>query len=255
MKNLLLRNPVMEWSEVRVSIEKDDGSRYPFRAMPEDGQPKRLYGYAAKFESWTPFYNEIIERGAFQKSLMESDQLALVNHDRTLVLGRVGAGTLTLREDSIGLAFQLTVPNTTYGNDIWESVQRGDTAGCSFGFVPIKTTTRKLPSGSVATVLQEVSLSEVSITAFPAYPTTEVQARGLGELIGFTDLEMDRLYDVIRAGHADKAEDAAIVMLAIQKLERMGKPQAETPDEHIQKASRYVVSNELKRIRLATAKA
>lgn len=167
MKNMLLRNPVFEWSEVR--------------AMSEDGQPKRLAGYAAKWDSYTPYYNEMIERGAFAKSIMESDQLALVNHDRTLVLGRVGAGTLLLREDNIGLAFQLTLPDTTYARDIWESVSRGDTAGCSFGFSPLKTTTRKLASGQMATVITEAALYEVSITAFPAYAATEVSARDIAE--------------------------------------------------------------------------
>lgn len=167
MKNMLLRNPVLEWSEVR--------------AMPEDGQPKRLAGYAAKWDSYTPFYNEMIERGAFAKSIMESDQLALVNHDRTLVLGRKGAGTLLLQEDAVGLAFQLALPDTTYASDIWESVARGDTAGCSFGFSPIKTTTRKMPSGQMATVITEAALFEVSITAFPAYAATEVEAREIAE--------------------------------------------------------------------------
>lgn len=167
MKNMMLRNPVMEWSEVR--------------AMPDEGQPKRLSGYAAKWDAFTPYYNEMIDRGAFAKSLMESDQLALVNHDRTLVLGRVGAGTLQLREDNVGLAFQLTLPDTSYARDIWESVSRGDTAGCSFGFSPIKTTTRKMPSGQMATVITEAALFEVSITAFPAYVATEVEARETAE--------------------------------------------------------------------------
>lgn len=204
MKAMQLRNPVIEWSEVR--------------AMPEDGQPRRLSGYAAKWDSYTPFYNEMIERGAFTKSLLESDQLALVNHDRTLVLGRVGAGTLQLREDNVGLAFQLTLPDTTYARDIWESVARGDTAGCSFGFSPIKTTTRKMPSGTMATVITEAALFEVSITAFPAYAATEVQAR-----------ETEQPEERTETTDTDASE--------------------------VIYQPRYIVANELKRIRLETAKA
>lgn len=178
MNNLMVRNPVVEWSELR--------------AMPEDGQPRRLAGYAAKFETFTPYYNEIIARGAFQKSLIEGDQLALVNHDRNLVLGRVGAGTLQLAEDMTGLAFQVTLGNQTYAADLWESVSRGDVVGCSFGFSPLRTTTRKMPSGTVATVVVEAALFEISITGFPAYPQTEVVARAVEEIVEQATIETEQ---------------------------------------------------------------
>lgn len=59
----------------------------------------------------------------------------ILDHDSGHVLGRVSAGTLQLREDSIGLYFTLKAdPSTPEGQTAIGTVARGDIAGCSFGF-------------------------------------------------------------------------------------------------------------------------
>jgi hypothetical protein len=45
-----------------------------------------------------------------------------------------GPGTLTLRGDNKGLAFDCLLPNTQAGRDTHESVKRGDLSGASFAF-------------------------------------------------------------------------------------------------------------------------
>ena len=117
---------------------------------------------------------ESIAPGAFTRTLADGhDILALVDHDARRVLGRTRSGTLTLREDDKGLAFDLAVPDTQAGRDILVQAERGDLGGMSFGFFAddeaVEGNHRNLRS---------VQLVEVSVVAaFPAYEGTEVLAR------------------------------------------------------------------------------
>ena len=90
---------------------------------------RTLTGYAAVFNADTRV-GDFIERiapGAFIRSLESGrDVLALADHDPKSVLGRTSSGTLALSEDSHGLAFTLTLPDTTAGRDLAALAARGD---------------------------------------------------------------------------------------------------------------------------------
>jgi HK97 family phage prohead protease len=94
-------------------------------------RPHRV-GYAALFGvksdvggCWT----EEFAPGAFSKSLRRSTcSRSQPRHGR--VVGRTGAGTLSLREDDKGLAFENELPDTTDGNDLVVSIDRGDIPEC-----------------------------------------------------------------------------------------------------------------------------
>lgn len=138
---------------------------------------RRLEGYAATFGTEARINDDFVETisvGAFRKTLAAaSDVLALVDHDPTRVLARTRSSTLRLSEDSRGLAFDLDVPDTSYGRDILELVTRNDAGGMSFGFVVIE----ERWDGDHR-ILNSVDLKEVSVvSAFPAYSQTIVQAR------------------------------------------------------------------------------
>lgn len=139
---------------------------------------RTLYGYAARFNVATDLggFSEIIRPGAFTRSLASDDAQkirAVYEHDGRSLLGRSGSGTLRLSEDAQGLAFEVDLPDTTLGRDLAILVERGDVAGCSFGFIAQgedwDDTTR---------TLTDVDLREITITANPAYDTTSVQVRG-----------------------------------------------------------------------------
>lgn len=141
---------------------------------------RRLVGYVARWDNPARIgtFVETIKRGAFAVSLSSGlDVLALADHDPTRVLGRTRSGTLALREDEQGLAFDLAVPDTATGRDLLALAERGDLGGCSFGFT-VDTggdhwqgDTRELRS---------VKLHEVSIVqSWPAYGQTTVEARSL----------------------------------------------------------------------------
>jgi uncharacterized protein len=156
--------------------------RLEVRAAPLEiraASGRRLQGYAATFGTTAQIGSiaETIISGAFRASLLDGrDILALADHDFSKVLGRTRAHTLRLTETGKGLHFELDVPQTTSGNDILELVRSGNAGGMSFGFKAIQ---ERWPSRE-RRELVKVELHEISVvSAWPAYPQTEVQARSL----------------------------------------------------------------------------
>lgn len=150
------------------------------RAQGDSG--RTLVGYAVVFNSPAVIgadFREIIAPGAFAKSL-KGDVRALRNHDRARVLGRTTSGTLRLREDDVGLAVEIDLPDTSDGRDIATLVERGDLDGMSFGFIAVNQTWDE--TGDVPTrTIHEAALLEVTVATFPAYDDTTIALRSLDE--------------------------------------------------------------------------
>ncbi|MBB6299915.1 HK97 family phage prohead protease [Rhizobium leucaenae] len=147
-----------------------------------EGDKRTLTGLAAVFNSDADiggYWVERIEPGAFTKSL-SNDVRALINHDTGRVVGRTRSGTLRLSEDAQGLRFELDLPNTSDGNDLWELVSRGDISGVSFGFCVTNQSWDESVEPAVRTIKQ-VDLFEISPCAFPAYDDTTIGVRSLEE--------------------------------------------------------------------------
>ena len=142
---------------------------------------KTLTGYAAVFNSEAVLgdFSEVIRQGAFAKSLATGSNIrALYQHQGDALLGTTRGGTLQLREDAKGLAFELALPDTSNGKDLAILVGRGDVAGCSFGF-------RVAPGGdrweqrgdTLVRELLNVDLVEITLSSDPAYQDTTVAMR------------------------------------------------------------------------------
>ncbi|MBB3972773.1 HK97 family phage prohead protease [Hansschlegelia beijingensis] len=147
----------------------------------DDGK-RTLVGYAAVFErvaTISSYFKEQIASGAFADAI-DGDILALVEHDRSRVVGRTKSGTLRLAEDGKGLRVEIDVPDTTVGNDLWVLVERGDIAGMSFGFRVVKETWDESTTPPTRTI-EKLELVEVSAVTFPAYEDTEIGVRSLQE--------------------------------------------------------------------------
>lgn len=144
----------------------------------------KLEGYAAVFNSSSQDlggFTESVRPGAFKRSLASpAGILALYDHDTRSILGRCGAGTLRLAEDSRGLHFEVDLPKTSIGSDLAVLVQRGDVAGASFAFTTPKGGDYwSLRDGDPHRELVDVNLQEITVTANPAYLDTEVAKRHL----------------------------------------------------------------------------
>lgn len=151
----------------------------------EDGK-KSIKGYAAVFErdsvpmGFDGKIRERVAKGAFVDSLKDGDVRALWSHNPDFVLGRTKSGTLKLKEDQKGLAFELDLPDTQVARDAFTLIKRGDVTGMSFGF-NIKDFEWERGEGEKPHIrtLTKVDLHEISPVAFPAYPDTEVVTRSL----------------------------------------------------------------------------
>ncbi|WP_066160517.1 HK97 family phage prohead protease [Halalkalibacter krulwichiae] len=153
--------------------------------LREDEEGNRtLTGYAVKWEKKSHVlgffrkFREQFKKGAFADSLSKDDQRFLWSHDTSKVLGRTKNNTLRLSEDEIGLRFELDLPDTTLGDDTYKSIKRGDVDGVSFGFKMENQDIQEPDDDLMLRTVTKARLFEVSAVAFPAYPDSEVSARG-----------------------------------------------------------------------------
>ncbi|MCM3600637.1 HK97 family phage prohead protease [Robertmurraya korlensis] len=159
----------------------------------DDDGNRTLTGYAVKWEKKSVvmgYYRKFREQfkyGAFSESLQRDDQRFLWSHDTSKVLGRTKNNTLRLVEDSIGLRFELDLPKTTLGNDTYETIKRGDVDGVSFGFSMISEEIDEPDDDLMLRTVTKAKLLEVSAVAFPAYPDSEVSARGYDPYKNYVD--------------------------------------------------------------------
>ena len=130
------------------------------------------------------FFDEIIERGALKNADL-TDVRFLVNHDISkipLARSRRNNGNstmhLTVDDDGLGIRVTLDTENNSEARALYSAVQRGDISGMSFMFgiddeewEDLKTDHPTRHIKSISTVV------EVSAVTFPAYDTTEIQAR------------------------------------------------------------------------------
>lgn len=143
---------------------------------------KTISGYFVKFGEETQLWDDVYEEispEAFDGDTLHGDVRALINHDTTLVLGRTRSNTLKLSTDATGLYGTIVInENDTDAMNLYERVKRGDVSQCSFGFRILKEDMQKDKiSGTVKFIIKSVELYEVSVCTFPAYESTEVEAR------------------------------------------------------------------------------
>lgn len=180
-----------------------------------------LVGYAAVFNSPAmigDFFEERIAPGAFSAAIGRDDVRALINHDDELILGRTKSGTLRLSEDATGLLCEIDPPDTSYANDLIESMRRGDIDQMSFGFRATKEQWDETGPVLKRTIL-EVELFDVSPVTFPAYESTEIalrSAQGIAPARRIPNAELARRETDLRFR----------IRLAELRLSRSGNPAA-----------------------------
>lgn len=152
----------------------------------DDGQ-RRLVGHAAVFNSLSEDlggFREQIAPGAFADAIAGDDVRALFNHDENFILGRNRSKTLTLSEDSRGLAIEIVMPDTQTIRDlVIAPIERGDVSQMSFGFSvrPGGQDWAKDDEGRVVRTLKRLRLFDVSPVVYPAYPETDVAVRSFSD--------------------------------------------------------------------------
>lgn len=129
---------------------------------------------------------EEIATGCFDESLSRckengSEIKALWNHDTSRPLGSTKTDTLRFNMgDTTGLNYDIDLPNNTWGNDVRESVKRGDVDGSSFGFICLEDKWSKVQHEGEEMYKRSVvkaELLEVSPCTFPAYDSSQINCR------------------------------------------------------------------------------
>ena len=121
---------------------------------------------------------ERIAPGAFGETLRSNaDVKLLYNHRPDALLARTRSGTLKLRSDRQGLAFEASLPETTVGNDVRALIERGDLSGeMSFGFF---VEDESWNSKRTERLVKRARLVEISIVQDAAYPQTNSSLRSV----------------------------------------------------------------------------
>jgi HK97 family phage prohead protease len=190
------------FKNLEIRSDEKEGKKYIEGIIPYDSKSVPIWGVT-----------EIIGRTAFNKTLKDKNEVrAFWNHDDSMILGNTQSGTLELEDSGEGLICRCELPNTSYANDLYEIVVRGDVKTMSFGFRPVKWLDSE--NGKLRT-LKEVQLEEVSFgVTYAAYPETnsvtymrgfmkrKIDIEGVNEI-----LEKDELTDkdLAKIGEASNA--------------------------------------------------
>lgn len=121
-------------------------------------------------------YTEIIKRGALDGADLTDSRL-LYNHDLSKVPLAKTPKTMSFTITDKGLEFRAELPSTAEAESVYESIKREDVNGCSFGFTVPKGGDSYDPKTNTRTISKIDKLYEISVTPYPAYPTTSVEAR------------------------------------------------------------------------------
>jgi len=175
------------------------GFNTAFEVREEEGKQPIIEGYASVYDVWYDcgWYQEKIDKGAFNDAIMQSDIRALVNHDPNLILGRMKANTLMVSADEKGLRYIIQTPSTSYAKDLAISMKRGDIDQSSFAFTT-------LPDGEnweivndqyLRTITKVDQLYDVSPVTYPASSATESFARSEKEIKDELQLKAQAIVD------------------------------------------------------------
>lgn len=151
-----------------------------------DSDALTLLGYASVFETpyemygGPPFgWNEIVDQGAFDKTLREKpDVQLLINHDG-MPLARTKSGTLTLSADRVGLVTSADLePRSATVQELSIAMDRGDIDEMSFAFRVLR---QEWNEDYTERRLLEVSIhkGDVSVVNFGANPATSATLRAM----------------------------------------------------------------------------
>ena len=164
------------------------------RALPERDGKKYIVGfipYESESEDFGEKCFEKLKTGCFAESIRENNVFALHNHDLNHVLGCTDNETFILEDTETALKCTVELPPTTYADDLFEIVQRGDCRTLSFGFRCIESSV-DFDGGRLIRTVEKAILDEVSFgVVFPAYgaTTSEAETRAMGANTMIEDFE------------------------------------------------------------------
>ena len=169
----------------QLQIEYRDEGLPDIELREHEGEGTKLGGLGIPFGQWSEDlggFREQILPGAFKASIETDDIRSLSNHNSDHVLGRKSAGTLRLTEDKRGISYEVDLPDTTWANDLAESIRRGDIRENSFAMF-VTDDFFEERDGMLWRTVRVAQLKEIGPQPFPAYPQSDVAIRSLAAVL------------------------------------------------------------------------
>lgn len=200
---------------------------FEVRAEQDEKHGASLTGRPVVYSSPTnigDMFEEIIEPGALDGADL-TDVRFLVNHDTCMIpLARSRNNnensTMQMTPDAEGLFLNrvsLDVENNVEARALYSAVQRGDVSGMSFMFSVAEEWWENVETDYPTRHITKIaSIVEVSAVTFPAYPDTEINARG-----GPLESARNALESARKASRSNAPEGAAADALALAKAKIM----------------------------------
>lgn len=201
-----------------VSAQEDGDIRYIYGKIPYNTKSQKMYiGYSdCRFEK--------LDRNVFHKTLGDkSNVFANYSHDQSKILGSTKSNTLELEDKEDGLYIRCKVPNTSWGNDTWEVISRGDVTTMSFEFIPYDWVEDKIED---TVILRSAKLEAVAFcVAEPAYLETDSYAS-----FRKRNIDLEKLSEAIDEGKV--TEDVKKLAKTLNDLiAKEAEPKAKEPKE------------------------
>jgi len=186
------------------------------RATSDDGFT--LEGYAAVFDSptridsWEGTFDEVIQRGAFAKTIEARKPVMQFDHGHDIATGSVPIASIeAIREDKRGLFVEARMFDNPRVEPIRQAIAGGAIDGMSFRFRVTREEWDETGDIPVRTI-RELDLFELGPVVFPAYESTSVGVRSLLADLDPTQrtaLLSDLGSDAARSGTSEPSDDDA----------------------------------------------
>lgn len=182
----------------------------------DDGAPV-VTGLGIPYGVWSEDIGGFVERfaaGSVSESMVADDWRGIYNHNSDCVLGRVSAGTLTLREEPEGVHYSAFPPiEAHWVPGMIASIKRGDIRENSFRFyASSEHVLWEEKDGTLWRTILKASIRELGPQVFPAYTETNVEVRSVDDILE----EGHKFLEGVRIGHIDPE----VLMLELEHLDR-----------------------------------
>ena len=181
-----------------------------------------ISGYGAVFGN-IDSYNEVIERGAFSKTLIErKERVAFCyQHDIWNPIGKI----IELREDEKGLWVKAVM--SAAEEDIQTKIKEGILKEMSIGYRVLKSRNGEIGMQNEVTYLEEIKLIEISLVTVAANPLAMIESMKSEEQVDYIKKEFDRVLAIVQNEK---------INFEIQKLKSLVlsvSPQIEQPENEV----------------------
>lgn len=184
------------------------------------------------------WFKEIMKKGVFKRAIEKAGQNIplLFEHDWNKQLASVEEGSLTLREDNIGLRFDAVISDES----VYQQVRAGVINSCSFGFRALAEEVESINSKLERRFVSAIELMEVSLVKNPAYVGSLCETRSYEEELqeeAKSDIpeEEERANKQEAETEEEKVDDAKEQETEEEKVEAEDEAQDEKADDKSEK--------------------